>query len=418
MRFFYSILLYFISPYLLFRLWWKGRRLPAYRERIKERFSFGPLPEQSFDVWIHAVSLGEVIAAAPLIENLLGLQRQILVTTMTPTGAQRAQSLFGNKIQHRYLPYELPYAMRRFFKAFKPRIGIIFETELWPNMIHYASQANIPLYLFNARLSEKSCRGYQKIRGLIKPLLNQFSGIYAQSQDDAHRFKQLGADSDRLSIAGNIKFDLETASLNNNCFDAIKERWGKDRVVVILASTHGNEEALILQQLKKLQQAIPGVLLIIAPRHPERFQDVFQLSRHLGFHTGLRSLPETIDGSIAVLIIDSLGELLLAYQQSDYAFVGGSLVPTGGHNVLEPIAMAVPVFSGKHVHNFKTIISELEKAKAIRLVDDAAGLIEAIIALHQDELLRKQQIAQAERILQANKGSIARYVEVVEGALK
>lgn len=210
MRIIYSTIWYLLIPFLLLRYWWKGRTLPAYRERIAERFCLDQLPQQSFDIWLHTVSLGEVIAATPLVDELLRSQKSLLITTMTPTGAERVARQFGDRVTHRYVPHELPFTLQRFFKAFKPRMGIIFETEIWPNMIHYATEAGTPLVLFNARLSERSMRSYKKAASFFKLYLNQFQGIYAQGQEDAERFIALGAEPARVSVLGNIKFDLET----------------------------------------------------------------------------------------------------------------------------------------------------------------------------------------------------------------
>ncbi|VEG90763.1 lipid IV(A) 3-deoxy-D-manno-octulosonic acid transferase [Legionella spiritensis] len=417
MRFIYSILWYLISPYLLLRLWWKGRQLPSYRKRIGERFGRGMSGVETFDVWIHAVSLGEVIAATPLIEQLAALQRRILVTTMTPTGAERVQRQFADRVVHRYIPYEFPGAMRRFFQTYQLRTGIIFETELWPNLIHYATQARVPLYLFNARLSEKSLQGYRKIRCIIKPMLRSFKAIYTQAREDAQRFKMLGAQENQVTTLGNIKFDLQTKVCARDEFDHLKRTWGEDRIVVIIASTHDNEEQQILMRLPSLQKAIPHVLLLIAPRHPERFDKVVRLSREMGFNTGQRSQPDTLNSDNDVIVIDTLGELLACYQISDYAFVGGSLLPIGGHNMLEPVAMHVPVFSGRYVHNFKAIVRDLEEAEAIILVNDAQELLSGIVALHQDREKRNRLVNNASHVLEINKGAVARYVEIVESAL-
>lgn len=417
MRVIYSTIWYLLIPFLLLRYWWKGRTLPAYRERIAERFCVDQLPQQSVDVWLHTVSLGEVIAATPLIEELLRLQKRLLITTMTPTGAERVARQFGDRLTHRYVPHELPFTLRRFFKAFKPRMGIIFETEIWPNMIHYATEAGTPLVLFNARLSERSMRSYKKAASFFKPYLNQFQGIYAQGQEDAERFIALGAEPARVSILGNIKFDLETKNVNADVFKQLQARWGSERTAVVIASTHENEEELILSNLRRLQQAIPEVVLILVPRHPERFQKVIQLARQMGFRTGQRSDLDSIQPDNEVVVIDSTGELLACYQIADYAFVGGSFVPVGGHNVLEPIAMEVPVFSGPHTHNFKMIMAGLVAAKAVKIIDHAEALVDGLAQLHKNPAERERLIKNASDVLNANRGAVARYVAVVNACL-
>ncbi|STX41259.1 3-deoxy-D-manno-oct-2-ulosonic acid transferase [Legionella donaldsonii] len=417
MRHVYSFLMYLMTPYMLLRLWWKGRQLPAYRQRILERFVLNDREDIKVDIWVHAVSLGEVIAATPLIDALLAKQWTILVTTMTPTGAERVRARFGEKVIHQYMPYDLPGVTKRFFKRTKARVGLIVETELWPNIIHYAYKAQMDLFLVNARLSERSYQGYRKVKFLFKPVLNQFNAILAQSEDDAKRFKALGAVASKVIVLGNMKFDLQTQNINTELFLELKASWGAERVVVMVASTHEDEEELVLSRLKKLQAGIDNMILLIAPRHPERFQKVHQLSVQLGFNTGLRSQKETLSKENEVVILDSLGELLGFYQISDYAFVGGSLVPVGGHNVLEPIAMKVPVLSGTQVHNFKTICRDLQEAQAIELVENADMLIERIIALHQDGNRKRNLVTNATMVLEANKGAVARYVAKAQSIL-
>lgn len=417
MRIIYSFLMYLLTPYLFLRLWWKGQKLPAYRKRIPERFCIGTKASDSVDVWVHAVSLGEVIAAIPLIDALLEQHWSVLITTMTPTGSERVQTRFGTKVSHRYIPYDLPCILRRFFKEVQPRVGVIMETELWPNLIHQAHTAKVPLFLANARLSERSLKGYLKLKCLFKPVLNQFTAILAQSEDDAKRFVALGAHPDLVHVPGNMKFDLQTHTVDRAKFNDLKIRWGSERIAVIAASTHDDEESRILAQLKRLQAAIPGLVLLIAPRHPERFQSVYQLCVQAGFNTGLRSKPETLSGDNEIVVLDSLGELLGMFQISDYAFVGGSLVPVGGHNVLEPIAMHVPVLSGNQVHNFKTICRDLSEAHAIQIVSEADELIDAIIKLHADPVLKNQMVNNATAVLEQNKGAVAKHLDYIEGSI-
>lgn len=369
------------------------------------------------DIWVHAVSLGEVIAATPLIDAMLAKKWSVLITTMTPTGSERVQRHFGKKVSHRYVPYDLPIVLKRFFKYQKPKIGILMETELWPNLIYQAHAAQVPVLLANARLSERSLQGYMKLRLLFKPVLNQFSAILAQSEDDAQRFITLGAKADRVEILGNIKFDLQTDTVDKTKFDGLKSQWGAERIAVIAASTHDDEESQILSHLKRLQEAIPGVILLIAPRHPERFQTVYQLCIQSGFNTGLRSAADTLSSKNEIVVLDSLGELLGLFQISDFAFVGGSLVPVGGHNVLEPIAMNVPVFSGHQVHNFKTICRDLEAAQAIQFVKKADELIDAIIKLHTDQELQHRMVKNAAHVLECNKGALLKHLNSIEHVL-
>ncbi|WP_419418979.1 lipid IV(A) 3-deoxy-D-manno-octulosonic acid transferase [Legionella sp. D16C41] len=413
----YSFLLYCLSPYLLVRLWWKGRKLPAYRQRIAERFGYGSQTKAIYDVWLHAVSLGEVIAAIPLIEGLLQTNKQLLITTMTPTGAEKVKAHFKDRVIHRYLPYDLPSAMRRFFKFNKPKLGIIMETELWPNLITSADEVSIPLLLLNARLSQRSYKGYRKVKWLFKPILNKFSCIFAQSIEDAFYFKQLGAKENKVKVGGNIKFDLAIPPSNAQLLK-FDDYLGQKTVRVIVASTHEGEEQLILTRLNKLKAHIPNLLLLIAPRHPERFQKVYQLSSKMGFKTGLRSQINQEISNKDVIILDSIGELLTFFKLSHYAFIGGSLIPIGGHNILEPIAMQTPVISGKYVHNFKAICKSLESAHAMILVDNADELIDKIIELYENQDKRQALIDNATQILNENKGTVTHYLQQIDKLLK
>ncbi len=417
MRHIYTLFLYLISPFIVLRLYWKGRRLSAYRQRILERFSLGKTVQAPVDVWLHAVSLGEIVAAIPLIDALLAKQWRVLVTTMTPTGSQHVIKRFGQQIEHQYVPYDFPWVVRRFFKMYNPRLGIIMETELWPNLIHQANQINLPLLLVNARLSDHSFKQYEKVKFMFKPVLNQFTTIFAQSEEDAKRFIALGAAENLVKIVGNIKFDLQIQiSANKDC-DQLKNQWGKTRAVLIAASTHNDEETQILSRLSKLKTTMPDMVLLIAPRHPERFQEVYQLSETQGFKTGRRSQPTSIDDSTEVVVLDSMGELLSFYQTSDYAFVGGSLVPIGGHNVLEPIAVKVPVFCGPFMNNSKSICRDLCAAEAMTMTENADELVAAIAMMHSNPSKREQQIENASKVLIANQGTVARYMEKIETIL-
>lgn len=414
MRRLYSLLFYSISPWLLFRLWWKGRRLPAYRTRIAERFSLGALPRNPVDVWIHTVSLGEVIAATPLIEALLLENKVCLVTSMTPTGSDRVCQQFGTRVVHRYIPYELPFALKRFFRAYTPRIGIVFETELWPNLFEFARQSQVRLVLFNARLSEKSLRGYRWIRRLMLPVVNQLEGIYAQTKADAQRFERLGAKPARIHTTGSIKFDLHTHHVNQAISEACAQRWGDTRPVLLAASTHEGEESALLARLSTLQAAIPDVLLIIAPRHPERFDGVVQQAIAHDFVTVRRSQWEALTPKTDVLIIDSLGELLGFYRMARFAFVGGSLVSIGGHNVLEPIAMGIPVLTGPFMHNSQSLCDDLVSNQALLQVEDADELVCQVSRLYAYPIEAQALVHRASAMLAANQGALARYLAAVK----
>ncbi len=413
MRRIYSFFLYLFVPFILIRLYWKGRRFPAYRQRIAERFSLGENLPNQVDIWVHTVSLGEVVAATPLVEALLASHHRILITTMTPSGSQQVTTKFGSRVLHQYVPYDLPWCLRRFFKRIGARVGIIFETELWPNLIYHAKLANLELALVNARISDKAFTHYQKTAKLFKPFLGLFTFIGAQSALDAERYLALGAPIDIVRVLGNMKFDMPYPQLSSDKFHSFKEAWGIARPVFIAASTHDDEESQLLSRLSELRQAIPGLILLIAPRRSERFQTVFTSTQRLGFKAALRSQPKSITEDTEVVVLDSMGELLGFFQLSDYAFVGGSLVPIGGHNVLEPIVMGIPAFCGPFMQNSKTICTELKAAKALQWAQNADDLIQRVIHMHQHPIHRAEQIASATAVLKANQGTVQVYLDEI-----
>ncbi len=416
MRRLYTLFLYLLIPFILIRLFLKGRRNPAYRQRIRERFMLGKMPEKA-DIWLHAVSLGEVVAATPLIEQLLAKKYRLLITTMTPSGSQHVQAKFADRVQHQYLPYDLPWCVKRFFKAMNAKVGVILETELWPNLIHNAHVSGMKLALVNARISDKAFGQYLKAKVFFAPVLKEFTFIGAQSELDASRYLALGAPPSVVSTLGNMKFDLTLPASLAERFSSFKAAWGESRPVLIAASTHDNEEKQLLTHLKQLQQAIPDLVLLIAPRRPERFEEVYQLCQRQSFCTARRSQPESITTAAEVVVLDSLGELMGFYQLSDYAFVGGSLIPVGGHNVLEPIAVNVPVLTGPFMQNSKTICTDLQKAEALQWCKNVEDLVQKLIYLSQHPEQRQAQIANASAVLKANQGTVVQYVARVEALM-
>jgi len=416
MRKLYTLVMYLLVPVVIVRLFWKSRRLPAYRHRIAERFALSKLAP--VDVWVHAVSLGEVVAVSPLVERMLAKNLRVLITTMTPTGSHQVLTRFQSKVTHQYVPYDLPMCLQHFFKQAQPKIGIIMETELWPNMIHQANLARIPLVLANARLSDKAFAHYHSWRRFFEPLLCRFAWIGTQSELDSERYQALGAPQSKVMMLGNMKFDLSLPQINQSELMQLQETWGKHRPVWVAASTHADEEAQLLAQLPRIKQAIPDILLVLVPRRPERFQEVYALVMQQGWNTGLRSQSQSIQADNDVIVIDSIGELMQCYRLSDYAFLGGSLVPIGGHNVLEPIAMQVPVFCGPYMQNSKSICDDLVKHQALQRCVSGDDFAEKLIVMHNHPAQRAQKIANATAVLQANRGAVDRYwakIEVILG---
>lgn len=406
----YQLFFYLISPFLILRLLWKARLNPAYRERIPERFSWDHRKALPVDIWLHAVSLGEAVAAVPLIDAFLKSNHRVLVTTLTPGGSDYVLKRFGGKLQHQYLPYDLSCALRRFFRAYRPRLGIIMETEIWPNLFLEAQNFKIPLMIANARISDKAFHAYYSWRWFFKPVLNQAKWILAQSALDETRFLALGADPARVKTIGNLKFDIQSDALEDPFFQNMKARWGSLRVVLIAASTHAHEEEEILQEFKKLQALVPEIVLLLAPRHRERFQDVYALAQRYSDCVGLRTMMESINASNEVIVLDSLGELASFYHLVDYAFVGGSWVPIGGHNILEPMALSIPVFCGPHMQNSRSIVDELTAAKGLVMVASASELVHQLHDLHTHKEKRDDLVAKAKAVLDANKGSVQQHI--------
>ncbi|WP_338648885.1 lipid IV(A) 3-deoxy-D-manno-octulosonic acid transferase [Pseudomonas sp. ML2-2023-3] len=412
----YTLLFHLGLPLVAIRLWLRARKAPAYARRIGERFALNLPVLQPGGIWVHAVSVGESIAAAPMIRELLKRYPQlpITVTCMTPTGSERIQALFANepRIQHCYLPYDLPWAAARFLDRVKPRLGVIMETELWPNHIHQCAKRGIPVALANARLSAHSAKGYARFAGLTRPMLEEMSLIAVQTEAEAERFRLLGARPECVEVTGSIKFDVSIDPQLLVKARALREQWqAQERPVWIAASTHEGEDEIVLSAHRQLLASYPNGLLILVPRHPERFNSVFQLCQREGFATVRRSSGEPVAAQTQVLLGDTMGELLFLYALADSAFVGGSLVPNGGHNLLEPAALAKPVLSGPHLFNFLEIAAKLREAAALEEVEDAQGLalaVQRLFELPQDA----QRMAEAGlKVMQLNQGALQRLLD-------
>ncbi len=379
--------------------------------RVKERLVLFNAPKLINPIWIHAVSYGEAVLAEQLVKALKHKIPlcDVVVTTTTLTGSERIQKTLGNQVFHVFLPYDLPIFVRRFLRKIKPSLLVILETELWPGLLYQSRQAGIPVFLANARLSEKSARGYGYILPLVHFMLKQLTQVGAQTEQDAQRFLQLGLSPEKVSVMGCIKYDLQIPESVLKQGRGLREAIGKDRLVWVAGSTHEGEEALILMAFESIKKVYPDAVLILVPRHPERFEGVAQLCKEKKYHLVQRSKAEAPLASTDVLLGDTLGELLIFYAASDIAFVGGSFVPVGGHNVLEAVALNVPVFIGPYFHNFTNMIDQLKARQAIQIVDSPVTLAEELIALMQNiELLSLQQ-EQAQYVLKENQGALAKY---------
>jgi len=398
---------------------WRSRRLPDYRKRWGERLGFYPAHLKLKDsIWIHAVSVGETIAATPLIRALQARYpaSPFIITTMTPTGAARVKASFGDTVQHAYLPYDLPGAVRRFLNTVQPRMGIIVETELWPTLLTAAHARQIPLCLLNARLSSQSARGYRCIAPLMRNVLRRFTFIAAHGQADAERFLELGAIPDQITVTGNIKFDLTLPEDLLVKSEMLRKQWGDNRFIWVAASTHEGEEEIVLAAHHEIRKRYPQALLLLVPRHPDRFEKIAKLCEQQ-FYTVRRSSGGTPNLDTAVFLGDTMGELLLFYGVADVAFVAGSLIPQGGHNVLEAAALHKPILTGPHVFNFTEINALLSAANALLQVHDAAALAEQLMLLIENEQWRTQLGLRAAEVMAANRGALAKQLTLVTQVL-
>ncbi|MGI9229549.1 MAG: lipid IV(A) 3-deoxy-D-manno-octulosonic acid transferase [Gammaproteobacteria bacterium] len=414
MRIFYSTLLYLLAPLVIAKLLFNSLRNPAYRKRIGERLGRIRFTgnEQPL-VWLHAVSVGEVQAARPLIDRLLQQQpgQRLVITTITPTGAALVQQLFADAVEHFYLPYDMPHAIRRFISALNPRLLIIMETEIWPNLLYYCQRQGTKTVLVNARLSDRSYFAYRRVAGFIGDTLQRFDLLCAQTQSDADRLLALGADPAVVYVSGNIKFDVAISDDTLARGQALRRSLAPDRPVFIAASTHQGEEAIIFSACKAILQQVPDCLLILVPRHPHRVGAIRELAASLDLSVVSGSAAHSRGTDSQVFLVDSLGELAVFYACSDIAFVGGSLVAVGGHNVLEPAAAGLPVISGRHTANFDEIVQGMRRDEAIVLVNDAAQLAARVLDWLGDADKRHDYGERGRRFVLKNQGSVNRVLE-------
>ena len=410
-RFLYSLFFILCLPLILARLLYRAWRAPAYARRWQERFAIGG-DLRPGGIWVHAVSVGEAIAAAPMVRELLKRHPQlpITVTCMTPTGSEQIGKLFGDAVGHAYLPYDLPWLQRRLVRRLQPRIAIIMETELWPNMVAECQRASVPVVLANARLSERSARGYQRVSRLVQPMFAALDWLAVQSAAEAERFSALGARQQALTVTGSIKFDLKPSAAVLEGAQQWRGQWG-ERPVWIAASTHVGEDEIILQAHQQVLQQHPQALLILVPRHPERFDGVGRLVQQAGLSLVRRSADRLPGPADQVFLGDSMGELMQFYACADVAFVGGSLIAGGGHNYLEPAALGLPVLSGPHRFNFAEISGLLEKAGALVEVADADAMTGQVNSwLSEPEVARSAGSA-GQSVVKANQGALERLLE-------
>ncbi|MEX0618210.1 MAG: lipid IV(A) 3-deoxy-D-manno-octulosonic acid transferase [Pseudohongiellaceae bacterium] len=413
----YSITLYLAMPAILLRLLFRSLRAPAYRRRIAERFGYvsrSVVQAQSngrgtTSIWLHCVSVGETLAAAPLVKRLRTQwpDSRLILTTMTPTGSERVIALFGTSVIHSYLPYDTPGAIKRFLRTLRPDLLIIMETELWPNTIHYCRRKGVKIALANGRLSPKSAASYQRIARMTADMLAKLDLVAVQAEADANRFIALGAHPDKIRITGSLKFDVSLDAPDERTIDSFFAHIAaSDRPVLVAASTRDGEEEKVLAAFMACLASVNDLLLILVPRHPERFDRIATLCRHKGLELARRSHGDDVAANTQVVLGDSMGEMLDYLQVADIAFVGGSLVSTGCHNVLEPAALGVPVLVGPSQFNFATICDQLADAGALQTVADERELAEVILVLLHDRERAKAMGRAGRQLVERNRGSL------------
>jgi len=417
-RFLYNLLTYLLLiPYAFYWLI-KGIGNRSYVDRLSQRFGFG-FPKVDRCIWVHAVSVGEVQAAVPLINTLIDRfpDQQLVVTTVTPTGAARVVALFGEKVVHCYIPFEFPNAIRSFFNSIRPSAAMIMETEIWPNLYRGCGVRNIPLILVSARISPKSVPGYRRLLPLIRDTLSHGIIIAAQTELDAERFIEVGANPARTWVTGNIKFDVELDPEIAVKGALLRTKLFGERPVWIAASTHDGEELLVLEAHRTLLQHYRDLLLVLVPRHPERFDGVRELIEREGFELVTRTASQASEPSTEVFLLDTMGEVPLFYSASDIAFVGGSLIPVGGHNLLEPAAQGLPIITGPHLFNAHEIAEDFIKIGACSVVADSSELTSAVSELLDNPAAAEIMGRKGLTVLEQNRGSLARLLVLLEPLL-
>ena len=414
----YSLVIRLALPISLYYLIWRGLRQREYFDRWSERFALYRGHGLGGCLWIHAVSVGEVNAAAPLLDALRQRHpgQTLLVTTTTPTGSARVRALWGDSVRHVYLPYDLPGAVRNFLAHFQPRLALVMETEIWPNLFAELERREVPVIIANARLSERSLKGYRPIAPLVRNTMATIDYVAAQSAADALRYRKLGAREASVSITGNLKYDLPLPEGVVEQARLWRQDWG-ERPVWIAASTHPDEEDVVLDAHRAVLVEYPNALLLWAPRQPERFAAVAAACVRAGFRAGLRREDGLPGLDTEVFVIDTLGELMAFYAASDVAFVGGSLQEIGGHNLLEPAALGVPAVVGPHTFNFQEITELLIAAGAVQRVTDAASLSKKIAQLIRHPGERRRRGAAGQARIAIEHGALARTLALIDRCL-
>jgi 3-deoxy-D-manno-octulosonic-acid transferase len=415
MRFLYTLALWLLLPYIFIRLLWRARKQHEYLQYLGERFGFYTHRSDKPVIWLHAVSVGETRAAQGLIFRLQAdyPNHQILLTCTTPTGRATSQQIYGDKVVCAYLPYDYPFAVRGFLKHFNPQVGILMETEIWFNLIHVCRKVGTPLLLINARMSEKSSLGYARFSRLTSEALVNLSGIAAQTTGDALRLTQFGAKN--VSVMGNLKFDIDPPISMLHLGKQFRKQFGTTRKILLAASTREGEESLILNALQPLN--FLNSLLVIVPRHPQRFADVARLLEQLNISFQRRSENLPILNETHVVLGDSMGEMFAYYEVADIAFIGGSLLPYGGQNLIEACAVGTPVIVGPHTYNFSEVTRLAVKADAAIQVENIDELVTKLQKILNDTAILSSMHQQGLDFVRGNRGATDKALEVITTTL-
>ena len=420
MRFIYNCLLTLLLPVVLLVFMLLGRKNPAWRKRIPERFGRIPHVLAEGGIWLHAASVGEVQASSALIKALQKKwpQRAIIVTTFTPTGSEQVRRVFGESVYHMYVPLDYSWMIKRFIRRLQPALLVLMERELWPNLLTVTHAQGVPILLANARLSEQSLQGYLKYHRFVRPLVQLFDQVAAHNEVDAQRYIDLGVPAEKVTSIGSIKFDLELPAGVGEAGVQLRQQWGAERVVLALASSHEGEDECLLDLYAQLQQHCPDLLLLLVPRHPERFEQVVNATLKRQLKVARRS-RDVADQHTQVYVADSMGEMLPILSAADLVLMGGTLVDIGGHNPIEPAALGKPIVVGPYHYSFSEIVKEFAAAGALQQVsNEPEELLQSLLALLQDAPQRQSMGQQAHRLVADNQGAVDQLVGYCETYIK
>ena len=411
-RLLYSTLFTLLVPLIVLRLVWRARRQRGYLRHVRERFGAYPSAPERPVIWIHCVSVGETRAAEPLVKALQARfpERVVLLTHMTPTGRETSEQLFGDTVLRCYVPYDLPFAVHAFLDHYRPTFGLILETEIWFNLVGACARRGLPVYLVNARLSERSARGYALLPSLSRPALGAFAAIGAQTKADAKRLRTLGAE--HVVVTGNLKFDVTPPADAQQLGTLLRTRFGRERPVLLLASTRDGEEAMLLDACDKID--LPGLLIVLVPRHPQRFDEVAMLLEKRGVRYERRSHEEPVHPLARVVLGDSMGEMFGYYQAADVAVIGGSFLPYGGQNLIEACAVGTPVIIGPSTFNFSEAVRRAVEARAALQVMELDSLAAEATRLLKDATTRRGMGREGIAFARAHRGATEKTLALLE----